>query len=151
MKRSFHILFDKGWRHFVACIFMCLCYIALFLSKLGEEDRWLQLLFVLIIGMTLWECATFIYARSQKPKVLVLEEEGMLFNGARIHQNEIEKIMLTHYFRDPTVGILPVKRRWVPRRYVFRFSEDGSVQADELRAWAKEREIKVVYQKFLRW
>lgn len=151
MERSYQVIYDARWSHFFVYLLFCVFYVYRLIEAWHEKDGVLMSLSIVIIAAAAFECIRVVVFLNRTPRKLVLDKDRLQLGATSFNPEQIQKIMLTHYFREPAIGILPVNRRMVPHRYVFRFLEQGSLYADELVAWAKEQRVDVVYKNFFRW
>ncbi len=116
MERSYQVIYDARWSHFFVYLLFGAYYVHL-LTRVWHEKNWvLMSLVILIFAAVTFECIRVVAYLNRTSRKLVLDKDRLQLGTTSFNPEQIQKIMLTHYFREPAIGILPVNRRMVPHR-----------------------------------
>jgi hypothetical protein len=80
-----------------------------------------------------------------------IQSDTLLIEEIKVNAMNIEVIYVKGYFR-PVIGIKPITDTLVPYKLCFSFLEDDEHKAmKQLKAWAEQNQIEVIYKSFSRW
>jgi len=104
--------------------------------------------FAVAVHMT-WFIIAVIQIIRFKPRHLQLMGNSIAIYNKEVKSAEIEKIIVQGYF-NPTIGIVPRGKRFVPASQCFAFREhDASIKA--LNEWANHNQVEVKAGRYRTW
>ena len=115
-------------------------------DKLGVWQYALILAVLLCIGVLLITA----YRASRKADDLYLYHDQLLLHGQAIRAEDIQAILIRGYVK-PVIGILPHGKKIVPLNRCFRFPSDADSGIKDLKRWAEQNQVKLVYKSFQTW
>lgn len=124
-------------------------YFMLLVNKSNLLDLIMASLVIMVAvtleGILFYRLLTFsrVFTMEIKPAALQIK-------NTEIEAGKIKRIFIKGYFK-PVIAVKPKAKLLVPYKYCFCFSDQEDQGIKDLKEWAEQHHIEVLYKSFARW